>query len=414
MKTVYVVGAGLAGLACALSVAKAGRRVVLFEAAAAAGGRCRSFHEPRLRCSIDNGNHLVLGGNHAVFGFLRDIGSSGLIPAAPEGFPFFDLRHRQGWRLQPNDGVLPWWVLAPSRRVPGTVARDYAPVLRLMLAGRAKTVADCLRVSPRALDSLWAPLTLAMLNTAPDVASARSLGRALGESFAKGGAACRPFVAARGLSDCFIDPALATLTALGGEVRLREAVDNIDMTGGLACALATSQSRVSLEAGDSVVLAVPPRAARRLLPELSAPHPDAAIVNAVYSLDSPARLPGGASFIGLIGGAAQWVFTRGRLAMASVSAADSLIDLPKATIAEVLWPDTAMALGSTASLPAWSVVKERAATFFQTPDQESRRPATKTLWRNLFLAGDWTDTGLPATLEGAIRSGRKAAITIMR
>ena len=414
MKTVYVVGAGLAGLACALSVAQAGRRVVLFEAAAAAGGRCRSFLDPRLGCSIDNGNHLVLGGNHAVFDFLRDIGSGGLIPAAPEGFPFFDLRERQGWRLRPNDGVLPWWVLAPSRRVPGTVAGDYAPALRLMLASRAKTVADCLRVSPRALGSLWAPLTLAMLNTPPDVASARSRGPALGESFAKGGHACRPFVAAHGLSDCFIDPALGTLSALGVEIRLGEAVEDIERTGGLACALRTRQARVSLEAGDSVVLAVPPRAARRLLPELSAPHLDAAIVNAVYSLDSPARLPGSASFMGLIGGAAQWVFTRGRLAMASVSAADSLIDLPKATIAEVLWPDTAIAVGSTASLPAWSVVKERAATFFQTPDQESLRPATNTRWRNLFLAGDWTDTGIPATLEGAIRSGRKAAIAVMR
>lgn len=413
MKTVYVVGAGLAGLACALSAANAGRRVVLFEAAAAAGGRCRSFHDPRLGCMIDNGNHLVLGGNRAVFDFLRDIGGTGLIPAAPEGFPFLDLRDGQGWRLRPNDGALPWWVLAPSRRVPGTVAGDYAPVLRLMLASPSKTVADCLRVSPRALDLLWAPLTLAMLNTPPDQASAGSLGRALGESFAKGGIACRPFVAARGLSDCFIDPALTTLSTLRVEIRLGEAIEDIERTDGLAVALRTSRSRVSLAAGDSVVLAVPPLAARRLLPELSAPQRDAAIVNVAYRLDAPARLPGNASFIGLVGGTAQWVFARGCLAMASVSAADSLIDLPKATIAEAMWRDTAVALGSTASLPAWGVVKERTATFFQTPDQESLRPATATRWRNLFLAGDWTDTRLPATLEGAIRSGRKAAIAVL-
>jgi hypothetical protein len=114
--------------------------------------------------------------------------------------------------------------------------------------------------------------------------------------------------------------------------------------------------------------------------------------------------------LGLIGGTAEWLFLRAELVSITVSAADALADEPAERIAERLWADAARALDlPVAPLPPARIVKERRATFAQTPAAAARRPAAATGWRNLLLAGDWTATGLPATIEGAVRSGHHAA-----
>ena len=93
----------------------------------------------------------------------------------------------------------------------------------------------------------------------------------------------------------------------------------------------------------------------------------------------------------------------------TVSGADSLVDQDRETLAAMVWADVAKVHGLGPELPPWQIVKERRATFAATPEQANRRPQARTRWANLLLAGDWTDTGLPATIEGAVRSGQKAA-----
>ena len=113
----YVVGAGLAGLSAAVRLAGEGRRVVLYEAARQAGGRCRSYHDPALGLTIDNGNHLLLSGNAAALDYLKRIGApaDALEGPAQAEFPFADLATGERWTLRPNDGRLPWWILDARR-----------------------------------------------------------------------------------------------------------------------------------------------------------------------------------------------------------------------------------------------------------------------------------------------------------
>jgi monoamine oxidase len=118
--------------------------------------------------------------------------------------------------------------------------------------------------------------------------------------------------------------------------------------------------------------------------------------------------------VGVIGGTADWVFAFEDRISVTVSNADALVDRDREQLAEMLWADVAKIHGLPAELPPWQIVKEKRATFAATPEQEQKRPPAKTQWRNLFLAGDWTDTGLPATIEGAIRSGHKAAHLALR
>jgi uncharacterized protein with NAD-binding domain and iron-sulfur cluster len=98
----------------------------------------------------------------------------------------------------------------------------------------------------------------------------------------------------------------------------------------------------------------------------------------------------------------------------TVSCADAIVDQDREALAATIWADVAKALNITAPMPAWQIVKEKRATFAATPAQDARRPQQKTRWRNLFLAGDWVQTGLPATIEGALRSGESAAALALR
>jgi hypothetical protein len=118
--------------------------------------------------------------------------------------------------------------------------------------------------------------------------------------------------------------------------------------------------------------------------------------------------------IGVVGGLAEWVFSfKGRLSV-TISAADRLLDTPRETLARDIWRDVVRATGVADTLPAWQIVRERRATFAALPEQDHKRPGAKTDWDNVALAGDWTDTGLPATIEGAVRSGNWAADVLIR
>ena len=132
-RLVHIVGAGLAGLSAAVKLASQGVRVSVHEATNQAGGRCRSYFDTTLGMTIDNGNHLVLSGNHATLTFLDKIGARDQLSSPKNAdIPFLDLSTGTRWTIRANDGLVPWWILDPKRRVPGTRARDYLSLLRLL------------------------------------------------------------------------------------------------------------------------------------------------------------------------------------------------------------------------------------------------------------------------------------------
>ena len=409
--TTHVVGAGLAGLACAVRLVGAGRRVALYEAAGHAGGRCRSFFDAALGCSIDNGNHLMLGGNQATMAYLYTIGARDGLHSAPEiVFPFVDLGTGARWTLRPNRGRLPWWILAPSRRVPGSGLGDYFAARRLAGARADQTVADVLDTARPFFERFWEPLAVAVLNAATDEGAARLLWPVVELTFGRGGEACQPFVARDSLSASLVDPAVDWLAERGAPPGFGRRLRRLESDAARVHRLDFGETAVDLGDGDGVVLAVPPARAAELLPEIVVPRESRAIVNAHFRLATPVRFPGDSPLLGVVGGHAQWIFLRGDIAAVTVSAADAMLDTPADQLAALLWADVARAIGTPdAPLPAHRIVKERRATFAQTPDEVARRPPARTGYANLWLAGDWIDTGLPATIESAVRSGHSAA-----
>ena len=136
MTSTTIIGAGLAGLSAAITLTQAGHAVTLIEAGPAAGGRCRSYFDRQLGCRIDNGNHLLLSGNKAAMAYLDAVGARGTLRGPDVArFPFVDRGTGERWVVAPNAGRVPWWVLAPSRRVPGSAVGEYLRLLRLRRAG---------------------------------------------------------------------------------------------------------------------------------------------------------------------------------------------------------------------------------------------------------------------------------------
>ncbi|MFY9770631.1 MAG: hydroxysqualene dehydroxylase HpnE [Xanthobacteraceae bacterium] len=407
-RTIHIIGAGLAGLSAGVRLARPDNRVVVHEATAFAGGRCRSYHDASVGMTIDNGNHLLLSGNFAALEFLRAIGSEHRLIGPPVAeFPFLDLKSRARWTLRFDDGRLPFWIFDSKRRVPGTRALDYLSMARLLWGRPDKTVGETIACKGPLYSGLIEPLLLAALNIDPPQGSAKLAAAVIRETLAAGGRACRPLIARDGLAPTLIEPALNYLRARGAQVRLEHQLRGMRFAAQRVEALDFGDEIVALGDADAVILAVPPYAAASLVAGLSVPNEYRAIVNAHFRIEPPAGQP---PILGVINGTTQWVFAfPGRLSV-TVSAGDALLDTPREQLARAIWAEVAQAAALPAEpLPPWQIVRERRATLAATPAQDKKRPGPRTAWRNLLLAGDWTDTGLPATIEGAIRSGNRAA-----
>ena len=411
--TTHVIGAGLAGLSCAVRLAEAGCRVVLYEAAGHAGGRCRSFQDDAVGRRIDNGNHLLLSGNRDAMAYLNLIGAGDSMVGPDQAeFPFIDFNSNERWTVRPSAGLLPWWIFDSTRRVPGTSPWAYIKDMRLAWAGPQARVADSLSPEGLLFQRLWEPLAVAALNTSAAEGAAALLWPVIRETFGRGEAASRPRIARQGLSESFIDPALEWLNNHGAECRLSARVRALEFSDDRLMAFDLGDVKVNLAEDDAAILAVPPMIAQDLVPNLTVPLESRAIVNGHFLLPEPKERPG---FVGIIGGLCDWIFYRGDIVSTTVSAAEDIVDTPADELAMKMWAEIVRALElPDMHLPVYRILKEKRATFAQTPQQVARRPLAETQWKNFALAGDWINTGLPATIESAIRSGRQAASVVLK
>jgi squalene-associated FAD-dependent desaturase len=441
---VVVIGSGFAGLSAAVTLADAGRRVVVVEQAPRLGGRATAFVDRQSGERVDNGQHVIFGCYRETYAFLRRLGTADRAPlqrrltlemAGPEGR--FTLRCPA---LRPPlhliAGLLGWRAL-------GAVDRASALRLALLLGavrrhGAAavaervrpdQTVSDWLAAygQTRRLNAwLWHPLAYAALNQPPDVAAARPFVRVLGELFGPSADDSAIGLPAVPLDELYAEPARVRIEAAGGRVLLRSPARVLLDEAGAVRGVQAGEATI---AAPAVVSAVAWDAFARLWPD-GVPPPLAGIardaadtegspivtVNLWFDeLSMPERL------VGLVGGPMHWVFNKGAIygdgtAHLSVVASGAR-DLAAADNDEV----TTRAMAQLARLlPAIGrgrlrrsvVVREHRATFSLAPGGPPR-PPTVTPVRGFVLAGDWTDTGLPGTIEGAVLSGRRAAETVL-
>lgn len=396
---VHVVGAGLAGLAAALTLSRAGRAVVLHEASPGAGGRARALPD-----GGDNGTHALIGANPAALALLDEIGArADWIEPEPEALPVYDL---VAARLH-HVALAPRLWRRPDRRPPGLGAAAFLALLRAALPGRHVTVAQAFARHPELLRGFVEPLTLAALNTPVEEAGLRRLGAVLRRLWRP--EACRLYVARRGLGPDLVEPALALLRRRGVEIRPGHRLRGLEREGHRLTHLRFGAARMPIAPEQRVVLAVPPWEAVRLLPGLRVPERHAPILNLHFQHASGA----GPRFLGLLGGLSQWVLVRPGGVAVTVSAATAALLRDAEAKAPAIWwelREAALAAGLPGpwpeAPPPWRIVKEHRATPLHEPDQPPPPPPHPA--ENLILAGDWMEPVLPATIEAAVRSGQRA------
>ncbi|MDF7677863.1 hydroxysqualene dehydroxylase HpnE [Acetobacteraceae bacterium ESL0709] len=420
MGHVHIIGGGLAGLSAAIELAPQAQ-VTIYEAGPACGGRARSFYDRVLETTIDNGNHMLLSANALTFRYLDLTGARGTLkgPGKPI-FPWYDLDDGLGWCLRLSKGKIPFWLFNRRARVPGMALKEVFVLNRLMKAGPDQTVAECLD-DGEFTRRLLAPFAISALNTDIESGSAALLGTIIKKTLAQGGMACCPWTAKNGLSETFVTPALTYLEKFHARVLLGTRVSSLKTEGGRLVSFMTSDGEIILEAEDSVILAVPAPVAETLLPGLKVPTAFESIVNAHYRLPFTLKAKGSvgeAGFVGLVGGMAEWIFIHDNVLSVTVSAANRYADYSNDSMLDLIWEEITQALNTVIegvlplATPASRLIREKRATFAATPEQNRRRPGAATAYGNLALAGDWTDTGLPSTIEGAIQSGL-AAVSVL-
>lgn len=412
-RRVHIVGAGMAGLAAALQLALADEKVIMYEAAPFAGGRCRSFFDRELEHRIDNGNHLVLSGNAAIQDYLFLSNAMDTVggPGAPV-FPFFDAKTKKRWVIEMSKGRMPFWLFDRKKRIPGTKLSDYLVSLIQLAASRSDRVAECLDASNPLYAKFWEPLTIGALNTEPELASSELLANIVGQSFAAGGQACIPLIPKVGLSETFVQPCLNVLRQHGVDIKYNFRLRGFALDGLYMRELDFNTGTVVLGKNDWVIFALPAWVTHGLLPEVTIPNDFRSIVSAHFRVDGIKDKYG---FTGIVGGLAEWVFTRDGIVSTTVSCAERYGTYPVRDMAWYMWQDVAKLFNlDPEAIPQHRIFKEKYATFAATPEQNLRRPTSYIGWKNLALAGEWTATGLPSTIEGAVRSGFKAAQTVKR
>ncbi len=445
---VVVIGAGWAGLAAAVRLADAGVAVTVVEESPRLGGRATAFVDRESGERVDNGQHVLFGCYRETYTFLRRIGTAGLAPlqsrldltmVGPEGerARLRCPRLPAPWHLVA--GVLRWGAIPGSdrrtalrlRRVIKEVRRDGAAAVAARVSAQT-TVDGWLREhrqSSKLTEWLWHPLALAALNQSPAAAAAGPFVRVLGELFSSDPASASVGLPAVPLDELGGAPAKAFIESRGGVVHQR-AAGRIELNdrGGLAAVYAGDTRFETTK----VISAVPWFAFGRLFargapPQLSqvADHAAATqsspIVTVNLWLDGPVLEPG-ERFVGLVRGPAQWVFDKralwddraGHVAVVA-SGADAMARMDNAEATETVMRQLRRLLPRLTGrkLLRSVVVREHRATFSLAPDAPPR-PGAVTDLPGFYLAGDWTDTGLPGTIESAVLSGHRAAEAALR
>ena len=435
---VAIAGGGLAGLAAAVDLASDGARVALFERSPKLGGRCYSYVDEKTGDVVDNGQHVLIGAYHSTLRYLDMIGTHGLLRQhsrlslplhhPTKGFSSFEISSLpKPFHL--TTGMLKFGLLSLQERRRllnvGFALTSWNPSLEEKLARLTiEQWLDGLNQSEEAKNCLWYPVAISMMNESPRRASALLFARSLRAAFLGKKSDSSILIPRVGQTELYVREAEKLILSRGGSVVANTEVHGVEISKTRAIGLKLGDGR-RIKAG-SVISAVPYFALRKMIPSGEKRNrPFAALPSFESSPIISIHLWFGKEFmdmeyIGLIGRRLQWVFNRRRIlgeekntghVSAVISGARDIVELPKEKLVSIAVEDLHAVFPESRNtqLVHAVVIKEKRATFSPTNEIEPLRPSCETPIKNFVLAGDWTNTGLPATIEGAVASGFTAA-----
>jgi squalene-associated FAD-dependent desaturase len=443
-KRVVIIGGGFAGLAAGVRLSERGVTVHLLERRNHLGGRAYSFIDSKSGDVVDNGQHLFMGCYHHTIAFLKKIGRLDRLKFQDR--PRVDFLDREGFASFDCPPLpAPLHVLAGLLRMKGIGLGDKLRAFNLgrAIGGNGKLSSGALTVdqwldklgqSARIKQRFWNPMVVATLNQSPEIASARMLQVVLQQAFGGSAKDSSIGISRVGLSDLYTDGARDFILERRGIVQTGAQVRSLIIESGVVVAVELRDGQ--LIEGDSFISAIPPEALFSILPNELQNNEFASLMQLGSSPIVSINLWFDRSiidreFVGLLGTRSQWIFNKDLIlnerqagmsglrgpgkesnqVAVIISAARDFVDWVKNDLVEMAVSELHDLLPASrdAALLHSVIVKEREATLSHSVESDSLRPGPRTSIRNLILAGDWTDTGLPATIESAVMSGDVAA-----
>jgi squalene synthase HpnD len=437
-KKVLILGGGVAGLSAAVHLSRSGHEITLVEARQTLGGRSHSFRDPKTGDNIDNGQHILMGCYHATLNLLQRIGTRHLLrPEKNLNVPYVS-DVKQLTQLKAAALPAPFHLLSA---IFGFHELSLSEKFRAMEVGlsakldskgkkwHASTVGEWLQAcgqTPNAIRSLWEPFCIAALNESVQTASASLFGEVIRRAFLRSSDDSTILFSRVGLSQLLVQPAASLIQSAQGKIICGQAVQKIHFENSRISGIQL-QNETVLEA-DAIICAMPWHAIKKLLPETShlaqqISHLHGSPIIGIHLwfdqeiCDEP--------FLGFLDSPIHWLFNKTKISDLEktaypsvalvISAAYDFEKTPNEELLQLALKECHRFLpkSKNAKLLHHFVYRARDATFKTRPETLPLRPSCQTEWNNFFLAGDWTNTGLPATIEGAIESGRKAALRVI-
>ena len=414
IKSIHIIGSGLAGLSSAIHLLKKNRKINIYEASTLFGGRCRSYKERDFKCVLDNGNHLIIKAYKNTFKYIKEINAEKeLITNSDTLYHFIDISKSTKWTVRPYTFIFPWWVFINSYRPADVSFFDFIKSMKIFFARNNQTVCDVLDSNSLIYKRFWKPFTIAVLNTHPKEASAKLLWGVVSKTLFKGTNSLKPYTVKKSLDESLIKPALKKINSSGGELRRNHRLKKIIFKNNFAKELIFQNKKISLGEKDLVVLAFTPNVLNKILPDVTTPKKTNCILNIHFKIDKfkkKVNFPKESFFLGVTGGLTDWIFKKNNILSVTISAANKLDIYDNEKISKIIWEEIKIIFKlDNINIPKYKVIKEKMATFVQSPEEVWKKPKMQTKYSNIFLAGDWIDNGLPATIEGAVTSGYKVA-----
>lgn len=419
-----IIGGGLAGLSAAVYLAQADLQVELFEGSPKLGGRAYSFTEKTTGHIIDNGQHIMMGCYNETLKFLRLIGaleklsfqeslSVNFVDKSLGLAPLKTSKHFYPVNL--ISGLLSYKALKFSERL--EILRLFAKLLFRNPADlEGLTVLEWLKKekqSTRTIAAFWEILSTGTLNADIHKASASIFAPILKEMFLKGSRAASIILPGTGLSELFCEDSQRFIQSHGGSISLSEPVKSLEIQDCKVSKLILEEREVT--GFDFVISAVPYYSFSRIFPEefVKTLQMDGITYSSILSLNIWIKEnPFNEKFYGLIDSPVHWVFNHNKFITIVISNAYEIIEKSREDLEDLIFSELEKFFPQfkRKSVLGTKLIKEKRATFVPDSHIMKKRPPAVSSIRNLFLSGDWTATGLPATIEGAVKSGHDAAL----
>ena len=334
------------------------------------------------------------------------VGSENTLNFFGSSYNFFDCKNKNTWSVKIGENKFPFWIFSKKSRIPETRLFDYISILKLLFCNKKMTVEEVIGKKNTLYRNFWEPLTLGILNTQCNEASAQLLKNVVKETFLKGGKYSGIFQPKKSWNKTLINPMLKFLGEKKITPKYNSFLQKITVKKRKITQLNFKNNTVKINKNELVVFAIPPNNVAKIFPELLMPQQFNTIINVHFKINKK-YFKDKPKIIGILNSISHWLFLKEDHCSVTLSASNHLTDIPKDQLIKRIWYEVSQSLNLDIKCPPYRLILEKKATYNQSPGNNEMVRQLNFSAENAFIIGDWTEFNFPCSIESSILSAKK-------